>query len=1444
MADVAIGRLRAILTADTTEFDKRMRAASRTVDRTASDFQRVGRTLSTHLTLPLLAAGTAFVKASADFETSMTGVAKTVDATQGQLRALGQRFVELSERIPISANALAKLGEAAGQLGVRFSAIPEFVETVAALGVSTNLAAEDAATAFARLANVMGTSQDDFDRLGSVVVELGNNLATTEREITELGVSFAPVARTIGLTEAQVLAFAGAISSVGIEAQAGAGAISRAFVAMQQAVQLGTTELQVFSRVVGVSGEEFSQLFERDAAQAMAAFVRGLENLRASGGNVSVVLKELGLDEIRVRRALLGLAGANEVLTRALDLSAEAWEENTALTEEAQKFYDRLAASFQTLANQATNVAAEIGDSMRPAIEDAIDLARGLLDSVREAAAAFGSLDESTRKAFVAMIALAAALGPAAIAAGIIVGALRPLVALLPLMAAAIGGPGALLGALALAAGALIGGVVLWDKLRDAMDRAKTTTGQVGEAFRDLVPDIRETARIAAESLDFIQATAEASRIEIELTRARAGTIVDAELIADLLERREEVRGRLQDLADKLGPLQVGTTIQLTADERTRLGVGTGGAGVGAGTTAGLSTLVSQIAEVRQKLEKEFEKIAGQSLLLGARFDEAAARASVLEKAIVDLLDKGVDPSHPLLQQLARDLSEIHDAADRAASLESVGDILGDIANKIRAVRLDPLTLDIEQNRRALLAQAAAAGLDAEEIRKLVEVYDELAEQLQLDTAAKQAEDTADEVSQAFLNAFENLQREVGNIFTEIFDDILGLGDSTADKLVGIFTRALGEVLAAQLAQSVQGALSQAINPNAVGQTAAQQQAARQAQQSPAAGVGGQLAQTGGLGGILQGSLSGQNAGPAIAALAGIALAAVSIASSVKNLNDDVGSGLSAANEQLSEIGPLVGGIVGLLGGIVAGYSLGGVGGIGAGATLGANLGANFFGIKASRAAERASSSEKTVAAIGGVLFPLETFLLGLILGKFKKVKADFQAKTIGIPADEITNRILGFGVGAPSPFGTVGVSIENSKRLNREFAEAISQAIADVDDQIAQLLTTSEIAQVGQFIQTHEALTVSFSKFDNEVAQVITDRLKAVVTALEGADVTANVFAGLPSGEKVKTEDLQAIQDAFDEFIEIRNILKELRGEETADQLSEVAQAIDEVSHQFAVFAAQVERLGLATHAELVALEEVQLEQIRQGFRDEIARQIRAITDPFGLAAEELAAQQEERLRNAIDAGADLVEIERLNLLERERLVEQFGSNIEAFLKDLLAGPSSPLAPTVALGNAEALFNEVRDAVTGGETARIPELVDSARNLLDVSRGVFASSEQFFQRFDFVVATLQNVIGTQLALPGFQHGGSFRVGGIGGPDSQLVAFRATPGETVDVGRQGARSGDDSLARAIVEGNADRNEFDQRILDEIKGLRKAVASQQAALDRFTAATGARMRKTG
>ena len=186
----------------------------------------------------------------------------------------------MAKQLPASAAEIAGVAEAAGQLGIKTENILGFTRVMIDLGVSTNLSADQAATALARLANITGMSQNDFDRLGSTIVDLGNNLATTEAEIVEMGLRLAGAGSQIGLTEAQIMSFAGALSSVGIEAEAGGSAFSKVMVDMQLAVETNSERLQDFAKVAGMSAEEFKKAFQEDAAGAIIAFIKDLEMLK------------------------------------------------------------------------------------------------------------------------------------------------------------------------------------------------------------------------------------------------------------------------------------------------------------------------------------------------------------------------------------------------------------------------------------------------------------------------------------------------------------------------------------------------------------------------------------------------------------------------------------------------------------------------------------------------------------------------------------------------------------------------------------------------------------------------------------------------------------------------------------------------------------------------------------------------------------------------------------------------------------------------------------------------------------------------------------------------------------------------------------------------------------------------------------------------------------
>jgi TP901 family phage tail tape measure protein len=377
-----------------------------------------GKSYTMGVTAPLVAGSVAVFKASSDFESAFAGVEKTVEGTEGQMKTLRGEIRNMAKDIPATTTEIAAVAEAAGQLGIQTEKVEKFTKTMVDLGESTNLSSDQAATTFARFANIVGMSQDDFDRLGSTVVNLGNNLATTESEITEMALRLAAAGKQVGLTEAEILGFSGALSSVGIEAEAGGTAFSKVMIDMSLAAEKGGDELDNFAKVAGVSASDFKKAYQEDAAGAITMFIEGLTTAEERGLSAIGILDEMGITEVRLRDTLLRAAGASDVFSGALEMGSKAWEENTALTEEASKRYATTESQLKILWNRVKDVAITLGDALVPAVMDAIDAAEPLIQKIEDGAQAFADMDEEQQQTILKFIAIAAAIGPASIAIG------------------------------------------------------------------------------------------------------------------------------------------------------------------------------------------------------------------------------------------------------------------------------------------------------------------------------------------------------------------------------------------------------------------------------------------------------------------------------------------------------------------------------------------------------------------------------------------------------------------------------------------------------------------------------------------------------------------------------------------------------------------------------------------------------------------------------------------------------------------------------------------------------------------------------------------------------------------------------------------------------------------------------------------------------------------
>lgn len=206
------------------------------LDKHSNSAREVGGAMTKMGAATLIGVGAA-AKAAMDWESAWAGVLKTVDGSDTQIGALEESLREMARTMPATHTEIAAVAEAAGQLGVHVDDVAEFTRVMIMLGETTNLTADQASTSFAQFMNIMGTSADQVGYLGSALVQLGNNGASTEADILALSMRIAAAGRAAGMSEADVLGFAAGLANVGVEAEAGGTAISQTFAQIDNAVR-------------------------------------------------------------------------------------------------------------------------------------------------------------------------------------------------------------------------------------------------------------------------------------------------------------------------------------------------------------------------------------------------------------------------------------------------------------------------------------------------------------------------------------------------------------------------------------------------------------------------------------------------------------------------------------------------------------------------------------------------------------------------------------------------------------------------------------------------------------------------------------------------------------------------------------------------------------------------------------------------------------------------------------------------------------------------------------------------------------------------------------------------------------------------------------------------------------------------------------------------------
>ena len=424
---MASSEIRATITLDASQFNSNLNGVVKGLDNFASSANDIGSSTSRsfaqlgkdlgNVGLQMQIAGqsiqtffkpvagilTDSIKSAVSYEDAFAGVRKTVDATEPEFNQLSDAIRNMSKQMPESAEEIAHVMEIAGQLGISGTDnLESFTRTAVMLGDTTNLSSEEASTALARFLNITGSGTDTVDRLGSTLVDLGNNTATTEAEIMDMALGLASAGSQVGMTDSDILGFAATLSSLGIASERGGTAFSKLMINMEVATETGGEALEQFASVAGMSADQFKEKFKTDATGAITDFIGGLKNIENNGGSAIKTLDDMGIKEVRLRDTIMRAVEGYDMMNDNLKLSTDAYSDNNALVEEAGKRYETTQSKIDIFKNKLKDVGISIGNAVLPAISKLLDIGGKIIDWV-------GQLDPK----FLAIVGVVGAVGVA-----------------------------------------------------------------------------------------------------------------------------------------------------------------------------------------------------------------------------------------------------------------------------------------------------------------------------------------------------------------------------------------------------------------------------------------------------------------------------------------------------------------------------------------------------------------------------------------------------------------------------------------------------------------------------------------------------------------------------------------------------------------------------------------------------------------------------------------------------------------------------------------------------------------------------------------------------------------------------------------------------------------------------------------------------------------------
>lgn len=478
--------------------------------RTSGDrLKSIGKNLTTHVTLPIIAAGAALTKIAVDVDDAFDTIRAGTGATGAALESLKNSFKTVAQAVP---NSIAESAQAIADLNTRTGATGTTLENLAQKSLHlARLQKSDVATTVAAITRLFGdwritTEQQSIalDYLFKISQSTGISINKLSQQLVYYGVPL----RQIGLDFEHAAAMLGKWEKEGVNANLILASLRIGLIRMAEA---------------GLEPQ-----------RALSGFIEKIKNTRSEAEAAAISAKVFGA------RAGPDMAGAIregrfeiEELVSALQSSSETIDKAVLDTDGFKEAWGRLK-------NEVTLALEPLGTELVQVLEDAVPAMRKMIEHLRDATEWWQSLPPSTKRAASEIVAFAAIAGPAILGVG----------AAMNVLSASIKNVGAMLTWLrAHPAIALLTGLVIAEK-------SGTIDAFAARASNWLIPGLESGVT------DADRAAERQTRLEGEQSRER----LNAALV-----RNPQARARIESLRQQEASMRRGLQTPATRAEADRL---------------------------------------------------------------------------------------------------------------------------------------------------------------------------------------------------------------------------------------------------------------------------------------------------------------------------------------------------------------------------------------------------------------------------------------------------------------------------------------------------------------------------------------------------------------------------------------------------------------------------------------------------------------------------------------------------------------------------------------------------------------------------------------------------------------------------------------------------------------------------------------------------------